>query len=135
MTAKTTPVPEKPPTTKDVSRTLGPAFAAWQALLDPSLGRTTEWKRYGKKNPWVLRIFEGKKTIFWLYPVKGELQVTLIVGEKKVKAGLAGALPKRLKDDLRRATSYPEGRAVRLRMRTAARAGDVERLVDLKLGR
>ncbi len=134
MASSTVPNAE-PPSPAQIRRSLGAAFAAWEALLDPSLGRTMEWKRYSKNAPWALRVNEGKKTVFWVRPTKGELHVTLIVGEKKVQTGLAGRLPGRLKDDLRKAPKYPEGRAVRLRMRTAARVADVERLVSLKLGR
>jgi hypothetical protein len=52
-----------------------------------------------------------------------------------VAKGLAGPLSQRLKGELRKATVYPEGRVVRYRLRSAARVRDVERLVDLKLGR
>jgi hypothetical protein len=114
---------------------LGPAVAAWDALLDPARKRTTEWKRYSPKAPWSLRVNEGKRTVLWLAPEKGQLRVAVILGEKAVAKGLAGPLSRRLKDELRDATRYPEGRAVRYRMRSAARAPDVERLVDLKVGR
>jgi hypothetical protein len=109
--------------------------AAWDALLDPARKRTREWKRYGKKHPWSVRVNEGKRTVLWLVPEKGVLRVAVIVGGKAVAAGLAGPLSKKLKAELRDAPVYPEGRVVRLKMKSAARVRDVERLVDLKLGR
>jgi hypothetical protein len=135
MGSSSSPQDDRPPSPAQVRRSLGPAFAAWEALLDPGRGRTTEWKRYSKKDPWSLRVFEGKRTVLWLRPLEGELRATVIVGGKAVAAGLAGRLSQRLKKDLREAPAYPEGRAVRLRMKSAARVRDVERLVDLKLGR
>jgi hypothetical protein len=133
--SKSTAKTDGPPTDAQVRRALGPAVAAWDALLDPARGRTTEWKRYSKKAPWSLRVNEGKRTVLWAVPLKGELRVAVIVGEKRVAAGLAGPLSKKLKTDLRDAPRYPEGRAVRIRMKSAARVHDVERLIDLKLGR
>ena len=78
---------------------------------------------------------EGKRTVLWLVPEEGVLRVAVVLGGKAVAAGLAGPLSKRLKSDLRDAPVYPEGRAVRLRMKSAARVGDVERLIDLKMAR
>ena len=135
MASRSAPGEDGPPTDAGVRRLLGPAVAAWDALLDPARERTTEWKRYGRKAPWSLRVNEGKRTVFWLAPEKGQLRVAVILGEKAVAKGLAGPLSRRLKGDLRDATRYPEGRAVRYRMRSAARVPDVERLVDLKVGR
>ena len=135
MASKTTAGPDGPPSDARVRRVLGPALPAWDALLDPARERTTEWKRYGKKHPWSLRVFEGKRTVLWLVPEEGVLRVAVIVGEKAVAKGLAGPLSRRLKRELREAPAYPEGRVVRFRMKSAARVRDVERLVGLKLGR
>ncbi len=135
MPSKSAAKADGPPTDAQVRRALGPAVAAWDALLDPARKRTREWKRYSRKAPWALRVNEGKRTVLWLRPLEGELRVAVIVGEKRVATGLAGPLSKKLEADLRDAPRYPEGRAVRLRMKSAARVRDVERLVDLKLGR
>lgn len=124
-----------PPSDARVRRLLGPALPAWQALLEGGQGRHREWKRYGARADWVLRVYEGKRTILWARPVPGELRATVILGARAVAAGLAGPLPERLKKRLRAAPAYPEGRAVRFRLRSAAGVRDVERLVALKLGR
>ena len=126
---------DRPPSDARVRRTLGPAVAAWDALLDPARKRTTEWKRYGPKQPWSVRVNEGKRTVLWLVPERGVLRVAVILGEKAVARGLAGPLSRRLHRELEEATVYPEGRAVRYRMKSAARVRDVEKLVDLKMGR
>jgi hypothetical protein len=133
--SKSTTKKDGPPTDAQVRRALGPAVAAWDALLDPARKRTREWKRYRPKDPWSLRVNEGKRTVLWLVPEKGVLRVAVIVGGKAVAAGLAGLLSQKLKADLRNAPVYPEGRVVRMRMKSAARVRDVECLVDLKLGR
>ena len=91
--------------------------------------------RYGKKGTWSLRVNEGQRTVLWLGPEEGLLRVAVMLGEKAVARGLAGPLSQRLKRELREAEVYPEGRALRFRMRSAARVRDIERLVDLKVGR
>jgi hypothetical protein len=60
-----------PPTDAEVRRLLGPAVAAWDALLDPARKRTWEWKRYSRKDPWSVRVNEGKRTVLWLVPEFG----------------------------------------------------------------
>lgn len=135
MTSKPPVMADTPPTDAEARRALGPARAAWDALLAPERERTTVWKRYGKKAPWSLRVNEGKRTVLWLVPEDGVLRVAVILGEKAVAQGLAGPLSQRLKRELQEATAYPEGRVVRYRMKSAARVRDVERLVDLKVGR
>lgn len=129
------PKADAPPSEAAVRRALGPAVAAWDALLDPARNRTREWKRYGKTHPWSLRVNEGKRTVLWLVPEEGVLRVAVILGEKAVARGLAGSLSQKLKRELRDATAYPEGRAVRYRMKSAARVRDVEKLIDLKMAR
>ena len=126
---------DRPPTDTRVRRSLGKAVDAWDAFLDPVRGRTREWKRYRPKDPWSLRVNEGKRTVLWLVPEEGVLRVAVILGEKAVAAGMAAGLSRRLERALREAPAYPEGRVVRFRMKSGARTGDVERLVDLKVGR
>jgi Protein of unknown function (DUF3788) len=125
----------RPPSDVQLRRLLGPALPAWDALVQGGEARHHEWKRYGARTDWVLRVYEGKRTVLWARPVPGALHATVIVGAKAVVAGLAGGLPERLKKRLRASPAYPEGRAVRFRLRSAAGVGDVERLVALKLGR
>jgi hypothetical protein len=125
----------RPPSDAQVRRLLGPALPAWKALLEGGEDRRHEWKRYGARADWVLRVCEGKRTVLWARPIPSALRATVIVGERAVAAGLAGGLPERLKKRLRASPAYPEGRAVRFRLRSAAGVGDVERLVALKLGR
>jgi hypothetical protein len=124
-----------PPSDAQVRRSLGPAVAAWDAFLDPARKRTREWKAYGKNDPWSVRVNEGKRTVLWLVPQEGVLRIAVIVGEKAVARGLAGPLSQRLKRELRKAPAYPEGRVIRFRMKSGARVRDVERLIDLKVGR
>jgi Protein of unknown function (DUF3788) len=114
-----------------VRRLLGPARPAWDALLGNEK-RRREWKRYGAKYDWVVRVHDGKRTLLWLRPAAGELRVTLVLGGKVAAAGLASALPERLKARLRAAPVYPEGRAIRLGLRSARGVPDVERLLALK---
>jgi hypothetical protein len=135
MASKSTSQADGPPSDAQVRRALGPAVAAWDELLDPARKRTREWKRYRTQDPWSARVNEGKRTVLWLVPEEGRLRVAVILGEKAVARGLAGPLSERLKRELREATACPEGRVLRFRMKSASRVRDVERLIDLKVGR
>jgi hypothetical protein len=73
-----------------VRRLLGSALPAWQAFLEGGEGLHRAWKRSGARADWVLRVYEGERTVLWVRPTPGELRATVVVGAKAVAAGLAG---------------------------------------------
>ena len=47
---------------------------------------TREWKSYGAKSGWSLRVMRGKRTIVWLVPSTACFEVAFIFGEKALAA-------------------------------------------------
>ena len=129
----TQPTVTSPPTASDLTRLLGDAHEAFQALIAPYDGAVGEWKQYSKQSPWVLKVRRGERTLFYARPETGAVNVTVILGERAVEAALAGQVSKRLHGSIRAARAYPEGRPVRVVVKRVSDLAKVEALVAVKL--
>ena len=122
----------KPPAASDVAALLGRSHAQFQALTGRA-GGVCEWRRYSKTAPWVVKVSEGDRTLFYIAPKPGHFEVTVVLGERAVAAALAGRVGKKLHASIRDAKPYVEGRPVRVLVRSKADLQGVEDLVAVKL--
>jgi hypothetical protein len=122
----------KPPTAGDVSTLLGSSHAQFEVLTGRP-GAACEWRRYSKTAPWVVKVSEGDRTLFYITPKPGHFEVTVVLGERAVVAALAGRVGKKLHAAIRKAKPYVEGRPVRVLVRGEADVQAVEELVAVKL--
>ncbi len=111
---KTAPVgrPE-PPQEQETETLLGPAFPLYRALLE-SGPFTPEWKYYGQKYGWSLKLFEKKRNLCFIRPQEGAFVVAFVFGDRAYDEVLAGPSSEAIKDELRGSKKYPEGRMVRV---------------------
>jgi uncharacterized protein DUF3788 len=112
---------------------LGDAYPGFQALVSRRGETTAEWRRYSKKSPWVLKVSQGKRTLFYARPDSGKLKVTVLLGGRAVEAALAGQVRKQLHASIREARVFPEGRPVSVWIKRPADLAKVEELVSVKL--
>jgi hypothetical protein len=124
---------EAPPDGRALARQLGRAHAAFAALVDRGAGTTREWKRYKKDAPWVLKVNQGTRTLFYLRPDTGFCHVTVLLGERAANAALGGRVSATLHEAIRGARKYAEGRPVPVTVRALKDAALVEELVAVKL--
>ena len=54
-----------PPTESELRALLGESFAAYEALLAGHADLRPEWKYYGPKSGWTLKLFDGRKAPFF----------------------------------------------------------------------
>jgi hypothetical protein len=59
--------------------------------------------------------------------------VAFAFGDKAVDDVQASSLPQSIKDELRNAKKYPEGRGIRLQVRNKTDVANIKTLVDTKL--
>jgi hypothetical protein len=121
-----------PPTESELRALLGASFAAYQALLAGNADLRPEWKYYGPKSGWTLKLFDRRRNLCFLMPRAGELGVAFALGEAAVKRALDADLPAPLKQEIREARQYVEGRPVRLTVRDAADLALVATLLAIK---
>ena len=124
---------DKPPSTRELASSLGSSHAAFLALTQRGSALRCEWKRYSKKSPWVLKVSQGKRTLFYVTPKAESFEATVVLGERAVEAALAGRVSKSLHAAIRKAKPYVEGRPVRVVVRGPADLVGIEQLVAVKL--
>ena len=122
-----------PPTESEMAAVLGDAYPAFQAFLERCGAVSAEWRRYGKNSPWVLKVSQGKRSLFYARPDGGHLRTTVLLGGRAVDAALAGGVSKRLHASIRKAKVYPEGRPVEVVVKRPSDIAKVEELVAIKL--
>ena len=121
------------PSADELAVLLGKSHGAFQALTHDRGGATCEWKRYSKKAPWVMKVSEGDRTLFYLTPQANQFEVTVVLGERAAEAALAGRVRKQLHAAIRSAKPYVEGRPVRVVVAAKADLAGVAELVAVKL--
>ncbi|MDH3455806.1 MAG: DUF3788 family protein [Gemmatimonadota bacterium] len=112
---------------------LGRCYRVFDRVAHPSPSVTSEWRCYKKGTPPVLKVIDGKRTLYYVRPDRGSVHVTVVLGRLACDAALAGRVPAHLHDVIRSAKQFPEGRAVRLELHRLADVADVEALLAVKL--
>ena len=124
------------PDARALARALGAKAALWneiEAELRAALGDLIpEWKHYGAKSGWILKILLKKRNLFFLTPGDGRFRVTFVFGDKAVELIAAGGFPGPLIEELRAARKYAEGRGLRIEVESAADVRTVVALARIK---
>ena len=127
-------VPARPPSESELKEVLGDAYSAFQGLLTRAGPGAAEWRRYTDNSPWVLKVTQGKRSLFYARLDSGHLKVTVLLGSRAVEAALAGQVSKGLHGSIRKAKAYPEGRPVSVAIRKPSDFAKVEELIAAKVG-
>ena len=131
MAAKPKQTPQ-PPADAELQQRLGEAWPAYRALLEATADLRPEWKYYGAKYGWNLKLFKGSRNLCFLDHYQGEFTIAFLFGERDVPRVLESGIPPALKDEFTGAKQYVEGRPLRMRVRTPAELPAVLALLDIK---
>ena len=127
----------KQPTKQMLAKALGKRYQLWtdiaQYVVEKYPKAIEEWKYYGVKYGWSLRLKDRKRNIIYMGPRDGFFMVAFGFGDKGVDAVQDSSLPKSIKDELRNARKYVEGRGIRLQVRNKTDVTNIKTLVDIKL--
>jgi hypothetical protein len=129
VTPKTTP---QPPGDAELQQQLGGAWHAYRALLDAAADLRPEWKYYGQKYGWTLKLFAGSRNLCFLGPHEGELMVAFLFGPRDFERVLESGVPQAMKDELLASKRYVEGTPLRIRVRTPADLPPIMELLEIK---
>jgi hypothetical protein len=125
------------PTDADLAAVLGAAKPHWDRVvveMAQELGLPErEWKSYGVKYGWALRLKRGKRNIVHLSPCLGCFSVLFILGDRAVTAARASRLGRSAVKLLDEAPRYPEGTGIRLEVRGPRHIPLIEKLARIKL--
>jgi hypothetical protein len=119
-----------------LGRALGKAKKSWDDIVEhvkglPGVSR--EWKFYGKKYGWQLKVADTKRALLYLVPHAGGFLAALALNDKAVAALRPQNLPASLIREIETAKAYPEGRPARIEVTNTKDAALVKKLLALKL--
>jgi hypothetical protein len=106
------------PTDEMVADVLGDCLPLWVALQNhvrenyPNV--VGEWKHYGKNSGWVFKLLSKKRNLLFFIPKDGCFRLRFGFGEKAAACVEISDLPSEIKEAVRIATAYVEGRSIDL---------------------
>jgi hypothetical protein len=75
-----------------------------------------EWKHYGKSSGWVFKLLSKKRNLLFFIPQNGYFRLRFGISEKAAACIEVADLPNEIKEAVRVATPYMEGRSIDLDM-------------------
>ena len=124
---------------REIEKTLGKAAALWTRLhadLCAEFGPPAEkWSYSARTEHWALQLKQQKKkrTVVYLILCPGHFLAAFALGEKACRAAQEGGLPAAVLEVIEKAPRYPEGRGVRLEVRTRKTVEDIMELARIKM--
>lgn len=79
------------PDEASIKAALGEKFPWYLASLEAAAGFEQDWKYYGAKYGWKLKVWDGSKALFELTVAKGYFRLSMAVRETEVEALRADA--------------------------------------------
>ena len=120
------------PTQAEVDEILGDGRPLLEAFLERNPELRPEWKYYGPKNGWALKVFRKKRNMCFVGREPGAIALGFILGDRAYDhlrtLDLGPALRKKVEGGKR----YPEGHSIRLVLRDESDLEDAQLLLDVK---
>ena len=129
----------KKPDDKALSEVLGRTAKLWDELkghiIKDYAPASEEWKYYNSKSGWILTIRDKKRVMVYISPNKGSFVAGVTLDEKAVAAAMASSLPEEVKEVVKTAPQYPEGRVVRLEVRKKQDLENMKKIVAIRMAK
>jgi hypothetical protein len=121
----------------DLKASLGTCYLLWAAIRDCVFEKypaaIEDWSYPGKKYGWSFRIKDKKRTIVYLLPRDNYFKVAMVFGQKATDLVLGSNISDEIKDELKNARVYAEGRGIRIDVKNKAVLPDIKKLVEIKI--
>jgi len=106
------------PDESKLKKVLGELYSAYKEVLEMTEAYDHEWKYYGKKIGWQLKVTRKGKALLYLIPQENSFRIGFGVRENERERLLNSSLPPKTKEELATARKYPEGYPLRLEIRS-----------------
>ena len=128
---------EHEPDSELLVNVLGASHPLWQEIkehLNQTFGEIVEeWKFYGLKSGWVLKMLKKKRNLFFFIPMQSFFVISFVFGDKAVNQILETDFPDEIKSAIRNARKYVEGRGLPIEVRSEDEVEQVKTLVEIKV--
>ena len=104
-----------------------------RAFLDNVPGATSEWRFYGAKHGWQLKITTNRRALIYLIPRPGNFTAAVALRKPAIAALRARNQFAQQIRDIEQTPASPEGKPVRIVVTSARQLGSVKTLVVIKL--
>jgi len=125
------------PDEKALAAVLGKTYSLWETThahlareFDPI---DQEWGFPGEKYGWSLRIKHKKRTILYLTSLEGRFRVAFVLGDRAVAAVEESSVPEGIKEELRNARKYAEGRDLAFEIKAAKDLRAIKQLAAIRM--
>jgi hypothetical protein len=99
------------PTEQNIQSALGSMFTNFQKTIGLTNSYSQEWT-FTKSSGWMLKIYDRKKALFYLIPLKDGFKISLTIREDERKAFLSDDELERMHDKISSSKKYSEGFAL-----------------------
>lgn len=123
--------PEEP-TRAEVDEILGDGKPLLEAFLERNPELRPEWKYYGPKHGWSLKVFRKKRNMCFVGREPGAIAMGFLFGDRAFDHLRALDMRPALREKVEGARRYPEGHSVRLVLRGESDLEDARLLLDVK---
>lgn len=125
------------PANQMLAEVLGTSFKLWEKIkssLIKDYGKLDEdWKYYGQKIGWTLKLLYKKRNLFFFTPYNKYFQIAFIFGDKAVAVIEQSDLPFKIINELKEAKKYVEGRGLRIAVKKQSDIRIVLKLTEIKI--
>jgi hypothetical protein len=119
------------PDESKLKKALGELYSAYKQVLELTEAFDQEWKYYGKKHGWQLKVAHKGKALLYLIPQEKSFRIGLAVREKEKERLLNSSLPPKTKEELATAKKCPEGDPRRLEIKSKADMRTVRAVIEV----
>ena len=127
----------KEPDNNNLQAALDKLFSEWQEIRNYVLGKypsaVEQWSFTSEKYGWSFRIKDKKRAILYMLPRDKFFKVALVFGQKASDVIFESNISEAIKDELKAAKVYAEGRGIRIDIKNEKLIKDVKTLIDIKL--
>ena len=127
----------KKPDDEMLRSALGSTYKYWEEIrnaLNEQYGMINpEWKYYGAKSGWTLKMMLKKRNLFFLKPYDNYFRIAFVFGDKAVKAIEESNLPAAVIEEVKSARKYAEGRGLRVEMKKKTQIKHIIKLTSIKV--
>lgn len=124
------------PERSDLEQALGETIKFWDEIRDYLLKKYTkldeQWKFYSKKAGWSYIIKRDKRTILYFMPCENYFKAFFVYGNKAAEAAENAELPENIKESIRNAQPYVEGRLFFVEVREQDVLKSIYQLIKIK---
>lgn len=125
------------PTGTELKNKLNATYPYWQeleafVLMEYAAGKK-DWNFPGEKYGWSYRISDKRRVILYFLPRDGYFKIAMVFGQKAFDRIMRENISDEIKEDLRQARKYAEGRGIQISVKEESPLNDIKQLVKIKL--